>query len=305
MPRVSIGLPVYNGELLVGDALESLLNQTFSDFEIIISDNGSTDGTAEICRAYAAKDARVHYYRSPRNAGAAQNFNRIVPRAQGVYFKWAAHDDKCAPDFLVRCVEVLDRDPSVVLCYSQAMVIDADARPLHPYDLELHLDSAQPAQRFRETLRGHRCYEVFGLIRADVLRKTKLIGNYAHGDGVLLADLALRGRFHELPERLFFPRTHTTQSMNMTLDYHAYTLWFDPTKAGRLIFPCWRILAEYVKTVTHAPLTLRQRLACYCEIARWSHRWRRRLRGDLTAAARRMLNGSTEPDKSQVELRGN
>ena len=117
-PRVSIGLPVYNGERFLARAIDSLLAQDFVDFELVISDNASTDGTGEISRDYAARDPRIRYHRNERNIGAVGNFNRTLDLASGEYFKWAAHDDWCAPQFLGRCVEVLDDDPSTVLCFT-------------------------------------------------------------------------------------------------------------------------------------------------------------------------------------------
>src|SRR2546426_6424374 len=121
--RVSIGLPVFNCDPLLRQAVDSLLTQTYSDFELVISDNASTDGTEAICREYAAKDHRVRYYRGERNRGAVWNWNRVFELSGGEYFKWAAHDDLCAPDYVERCVEVLDRDPSVVLCYAETVLI--------------------------------------------------------------------------------------------------------------------------------------------------------------------------------------
>jgi len=117
-PKVSIGLPVYNGENYLRNALESILDQTFRDFEVIISDNASTDRTGEICREYAAKDPRIRYCRNDRNLGAAGNFNRAFELSSGEYFKWAAHDDVIERDFLSSCVSVLDEDPSVVACFA-------------------------------------------------------------------------------------------------------------------------------------------------------------------------------------------
>ena len=113
-PKVSLGLPVYNGENFIAQAIESILAQTFTDFELIITDNGSTDRTPKICEAYAARDRRVAYSRNPENLGAAPNFNRAFALSSGRYFKWVAHDDLIAPEFLARCVKVLDNDPSVV-----------------------------------------------------------------------------------------------------------------------------------------------------------------------------------------------
>src|SRR5579871_3942080 len=113
--RVSIGLPVHNGERYLREAIDSLLAQTYRDFELIISDNGSTDGTEAICRAYAAADPRIRYYREEQNRGCAWNWNRVFALARGEIFKWAAHDDVCAPRLVERCLEALDRCPEAVL----------------------------------------------------------------------------------------------------------------------------------------------------------------------------------------------
>src|SRR5687768_11197719 len=123
-PRLSIGLPVYNGERYLQGAIESLLSQTFDDFELIICDNASTDRTQSICTAFAARDPRVRYFRNDRNVGAAGNFNLAFRRSRGRYFKWAAHDDLHEPDYLARCVAALDADPSAVLCQTATRVID-------------------------------------------------------------------------------------------------------------------------------------------------------------------------------------
>ena len=115
IPRVTIGLPVYNGQNYLVETLESLLAQTYTDFELVISDNASTDRTEAICRQYAAGDARIRYYRNDENIGASANYNRAFELGRGEYFKWAAHDDLLAPTYLERCVEVLDANPDVVL----------------------------------------------------------------------------------------------------------------------------------------------------------------------------------------------
>jgi glycosyltransferase involved in cell wall biosynthesis len=113
--RLSIGLPVFNGEQLIEQALDSLLAQTFQDFQLIISDNASTDRTPEICKDYQARDSRVHYTCMDKNYGAARNFNRVFELASGQYFKWAAHDDIIEPTFLQQCIDVLDQNPSCAI----------------------------------------------------------------------------------------------------------------------------------------------------------------------------------------------
>src|SRR2546427_6914452 len=153
-PRVSMAVPVYNGERYLGEALDSLLAQTYHDFELIICDNASTDGTGEIARSYASMDERVRYVRNERNLGLAGNVKRAFQLSSGEYFRWHAADDVCAPQFLARCVAVLDRHPAVVLAYPRTKLIDADGRVTAAYDDGLHL---QAARRSEERRVGKEC----------------------------------------------------------------------------------------------------------------------------------------------------
>ncbi|NJM71109.1 MAG: glycosyltransferase family 2 protein [Scytonema sp. RU_4_4] len=281
-PRLSIGLPVYNGEKFIKEAIDSLLAQTFKDFELIISDNASTDKTEEICRAYAVKDKRIHYYRNEKNIGCARNFNRVFELSSGEYFKWAAHDDLHAPDFLMKCIEVLDKDDTVILCHSKTHFIDEHGKFLQNYDIQLRTDSLKPHERFHELLTKHLCYQIYGVIRASALRRTPPMGSYGHADGILLLRLGLVGRFYEIPEYLFFARSHPQQSMSMFFpnylllannnpqyslsmlpDYYSYTVWFDSSKKGKILVPHWRIFWEYLFSVWRSSLNWYQRICCY------------------------------------------
>lgn len=277
MARLGIGLPVHDGERYLAEALESLLGQTFGDFELVICDNASTDATAEIAAEYARRDGRVRVHRSPENIGAAPNFNRAFDLCRGAeLFKWAAHDDVCAPTYLERCVEALDRRPDAVLAHPRTRVIDEDGAVVEDYAYELQTDAPRAVDRFSALLVGHRCYEVFGVIRRAVLARTRRIGSFSHGDGVLLAELALLGRFVEVPEPLFLARRHDRQSMQMVGDHDSYAAWFDPKLRGRRLFPNWRIHAEFARAVRAAPLPLRERLHCGYRLLHWM-RLRRRL----------------------------
>ncbi len=207
-PRVSIGMPVYNGELYLVKAMESLLAQDFGDFELIVSDNASTDATEDICRRFAAADNRIRYHRNDTNLGAAWNFNSLFKLARGKYFKWAAHDDVCEPEFIRKCVRVLEQDSSVVLCYPRTRIIGTRGQVLQDYNVRLNADAALPPDRVRAIIADHLCFEIFGLIRSSVLRKTRLIGNFISSDRALLIELALHGRFFEIPEYLFMRRAH-------------------------------------------------------------------------------------------------
>lgn len=119
LPELSIGLPVYNGELFLKKALDSLLNQTYFNFELIISDNNSTDSTQRICQEYAKNDKRIQYIRQEKNIGAFLNFNFVLTKAQGTYFMWAAVDDYWDNDFIQKNLDVLQQNPNVVCSISK------------------------------------------------------------------------------------------------------------------------------------------------------------------------------------------
>jgi glycosyltransferase involved in cell wall biosynthesis len=288
-PMLSIGLPVYNGAQFIEEALDSILAQTLEDFELIISDNASTDGTDKICRDYAAKDSRIRYYRSEQNLGAAWNFNRVFELSLGKYFKWAAHDDVLAPNFLLKCVEILEQNSNVVLCHSYTKIIDKDGQVLHNYQANLNTNAPNPRERFHALLGRHLNIQIFGLIRTSALKMKPLMGNYSYADEILLLKLALLGRFYEIPEYLFSYRKHAQQSMSQFTpdlliyasgnskqpterlpDHHAYTIWFDPANEGQIFFPHWRIAQECLNSVWEAPLSWYERICCYLSVlARW------------------------------------
>lgn len=271
-PRVSIGLPVYNGENYLALAIDSLLAQTYQDFELIISDNASTDRTEAICRDYASRDARIRYVREQENRGAAWNFNRLVDLARGEYFTWAAHDDLRAPNWLQRCVEMLDSDWSAVLCFTRHQPIDADGKPFNsPRNLagtrrEFNSNSAH--LRYRDVLlHCDWCYEMFGLARTAVMRRTGLQRAYYGGDKMLLVELSLLGRFEEAPEVLFFPRQHAGQSSAIpsTAAQQAYV---DPASRRRFSCPdMLRFNGGYLALALAAPLPLTERLRCLLALA--------------------------------------
>ncbi len=276
-PRVSVGVPVFNGEAFLEQALNALLNQTFTDFEIVISDNGSTDRTEQICRSYAARDARIRYYRNDINRGAAWNHNRVFELARGKYFKWSTADDLCAPEFLQRCVAALDEDASAVMACPNVMEIDQHGRPLEtvtvPGTRLIPAESPLAAAhvRFREKIRfDHLCQTIYSVFRSDVLRRTDLIGNYSDSDRVLLAHVSLFGRCLILPEVLFFSRDHPGRFSRTFVGWRERKAWFDGSQDNRWTFPFWRELAELWGVISRCPLPFQERLRCYWEMVRWS-----------------------------------
>ncbi|MBK1877949.1 glycosyltransferase family 2 protein [Pelagicoccus mobilis] len=288
-PRVSIGLPVYNGSNYIRQAIDSILEQTYRDFEIIICDNASTDDTQAICEEYVKRDKRVVYHRNSSNIGAGRNYNLVVEYARGEFFKWAAHDDICHPELLEKSVERLDAEPDVVLVYSKARQIDENTNYGDSYSGSDNTALLNPVQRFRELVRPHICFQVFGLMRLDVLKDTPMIGLYARGDEILLCWLGLRGRFARIDEHLFFPRKHEEQSMAMLADKKkkkkadlvAYSVWFDPKWRNKIVLPWWISLRELIRCVVKAPISFRDKIGCFGVIMRWVCTRRRSLARDL------------------------
>jgi len=266
-PYVSIGLPVFNGENYLDGAIQSILSQSFTDFELIISDNSSTDRTQAICTAYASQDARIRYYRNERNVGAGPNFNQTVALARGRYFKWAAHDDLLMPDYLEKCVRVLEQEPTVVLCHSFTKEISATGLLITNHSQELpHGDSPLVQARFADAiLIQHPCYHVFGLMRIEVLRRTRMIASFIGSDRVLLAELILHGRFYQVPEFLFISRSHLQQSI-LAIPLHRRGHWFDTAQQNGRAFPRWRYWVEYYRCIQRTPLDATAKSACYRQL---------------------------------------
>jgi glycosyltransferase involved in cell wall biosynthesis len=282
IPRVSIGLPVYNGEKYLAAAIDSLLSQTFVDFELIISDNASTDYTADICSDYASRDHRIRYVRQPHNIGLWANFNRVFEMSRGELFRWHAADDVCASQFLERCVEVMDCDPNVVLCFSQTTIINGQGAVIfqstpsgaigtNPYGASEEserrrtqlLQSAKPHERFLGLLiYAPGVTEGFGLTRSAQLRQTLLHRPMVGSEKILLAELAFLGRFHELPESLFFSRLHENQCSQLPIAERTKRLEGAAIQSGVKIPPAVRCAVAHFGLPWKYPLTTYQRFRC-------------------------------------------
>jgi glycosyltransferase involved in cell wall biosynthesis len=272
-PRLSIGLPVYNGENYLAEAIESLLGQTYEDFELIISDNASSDGTEDICRHYEAQDRRIRYIRQPRNIGGAPNHNYLVTQARGELFKWAAHDDLYARDLLQRCVEALDKFPHVILAHSWTATVDGLGDIIAPIRYTLATASPSAPDRFRSMLYDVGGDDDGGVIRMSVLRRTALLGSYHHSDRTLVAELALHGPFYQVPDWLYFRRDHPERAERAFVTVRSWCANLDPRRSSALRNPAIRLYAEYVWAfadgIRRAPLPGADKRACYRHLLSW------------------------------------
>ncbi len=212
-PLVTVGIPVFNGEKYLREAIESVLAQEGVSFELVLADNASTDGTRDICREYAKRDARVRYHRSGENVGLNRNFKRAVKLAQGSYFTWLAHDDSLGcPRYLAEHVRYLEAHPDVMLCGCSMRVFEAENPGMATeYPMESVLPDRDWRQARLEFFRwpqpGFHGLLIYGVYRRAALLRVPLEGRLHHGNDVavdmeypILANLCRFGRIVALPQ---------------------------------------------------------------------------------------------------------
>lgn len=269
VPRLSIGLPVYNGERLLPEAIEALLGQSYKDFELIISDNASTDRTAEICHSYEEQDSRVRYIRQSRNIGMIPNHNFLVGVARGEFFKWASHDDLYARDFLQRCMDALDKHPEAALAHAWCVLMSEVGEPLQFFRYPEATAASRAPDRFRSMLVDGKGDWMYAVFRTNILRQTPLLGTYHGGERTLITESALHGTLYQVPDWLYFRRDHP----NRHLSTRGWSAIWEPRRASRLRNPAIRLYAEYlwgyVSMVRRTPLSRAEKRECYGHLARW------------------------------------
>jgi glycosyltransferase involved in cell wall biosynthesis len=272
-PRLTVGLPVYNGEKYVAESLEALLGQSFTDFELIISDNASTDSTSDICRGYEKQDSRVRYFRQSRNIGLSPNHNFVVERAQGKLFKWASNDDLYAHDLLERCIVAIDKYPDVVLVHSWTAMVDESGAVTKAFKYPLNTASQWAPERFRSLLFDSGGDDDYGIIRTEVLRRTAMKESYHHADRTIVAELSLYGRFYQVPDWLYFRRDHADRAERACPTMRSRCVNMDPRRADPLRHPAVRLYGEYiwgyVSAIRRAPLSGAERRECYRYLMQW------------------------------------
>lgn len=277
-------MPVYNGEATLRAAIGSILAQTFRDFELIIVDNGSTDGTWRICEEYVQADNRVRYFRNPRNLGVCENYNEVFRHARAPFFKWASANDVCHPDLLGHCLDTLRRRDTVVLAHPCTCIID-DAGGKQEFHEDLDLRQPDPAVRFRLLLERMRLNNMMnGVLRAEVLRGTPLHRPFFGSDISLMAEVALHGEIAQIPEYLFFRRMNRNSATKLRSESEIAE-FYRPGSRRTPLFSLWRLHGHLIGAVRRAPIGLRSRLRLFTYIVRrmvWQ-------RGDLLAEIREGL----------------
>ena len=262
-PLISVGIPVYNGDRFLSQALSSLMEQSYANCEFIISDNASTDQTQAICEEFASHDPRISYFRQRKNIGAPRNWNFVVSKASGMFFKWASANDLCDPEFIAQTGNVLLADPSIVLCYGLTMLVNEEGKPIEVYKGDRSYNEALPSSRFKSvhtylTLNNAQS----GIFRLDTLRRTQLDRLYPTGDLNLIAELALYGKLHLIPEVLLYRRQSKETFTTMLTPLELQRV-YDPDASGPYRLIRVRRFLDNIISIKRAPISLSEKLKAF------------------------------------------
>ena len=274
-PLIAVGMPVYNAEAWVRQAVVALQQQTYRDFVLIINDNASSDNTLGICEALARNDDRIRIYRNTENIGVFRNHEKVFRLSEAKYFKWASANDLCAPTFLQCCLEALESNPGAVLAYPRAVVFTDDPARGENYPHDVDIRDKSPVDRFKRVLRDVRLNNAYtGLIRADTLRKVSANNVYQGSDIVLIAKLALRGEIMRIPQYLFY-RQMNPQTASSRKDSAGLREFFASEGRDVLGRPTWDFHWHCLRAALSAPIPVEDRIRCAAHVARqfwWARR---------------------------------
>ncbi|EIT84619.1 glycosyl transferase family protein [Fictibacillus macauensis ZFHKF-1] len=250
-PLVSIGVPVFNGAKTLEKSLRAILDQEYKNIEVIISDNASTDATAQICQSLQARDHRIQYVRNKTNMGMANNFNAVVHRSQGKYFMWSAHDDYRDASFIAKCVKQLESNERAVICGSYVAFINEEGQKFDPRPYHYFRPQDMNSSDFiRSYLARYGCYEmIYGMFRLQNLKASMMIQEVFCPDYLMCFQLLLQGELELVEEELLYykwnPKTVDHYAREVAQDDQAYE--------AMAAAPFSQLIGNFVKLVTESP----------------------------------------------------
>lgn len=220
--KISIGMPVYNGQRFLKERLNSILNQTYSNFELIISDNASTDLTPKICQEYTLKDKRIRYVRQDNNMGPLWNFKFVLKQSVNEYFVWAAIDDQWHPEFLQKNIDILEKNENVVCSIGDVTYSD-----VINYEFKINNDTqknfeyryVKPAygtyeSKVRTYLKFFQASMIYGLYRREKLQKSITMNNiFAASDLAIILNVLKYGDLHVINKNLLHRYSKSSHSI--------------------------------------------------------------------------------------------
>jgi glycosyltransferase involved in cell wall biosynthesis len=256
---VCIGLPVYNGERYLNEAIQSVLEQDFADFELLISDNASTDATWAISAEYAKRDKRVRLHKNAKNVGIWQNFRIVYELSRSRYFMWMSHDDVLEPSYVSRCLEFLEANPDYILCCTMNSLMDGCGNSVGVSNWDYTLDSDSACERYGRCLENIRLpTSLYGLFRSSLLQKTRLFPGVLASDWILMLETCLEGKVYQIKEVLRCYRTK--QSIGSPQDDFELPLKAIYGDTGQKeLFPWVRFYGVLLSVIINKPLSFKTR----------------------------------------------
>tara|TARA_B110000495_G_C22883604_1_gene515334 strand:+ start:52 stop:900 length:849 start_codon:yes stop_codon:yes gene_type:complete len=252
--KISIGIPVYNGEQYIKDTIDSLLSQTFKNFEVIISDNASTDSTKKKCLDYVVQDNRIHYIQQEQNIGVWRNYFFLPSKAKSEYFMWLPVGDILHPEFLKKNIQVLERDEEIVASIGRLQYIDENNKKIpefDPYEYTNYPMKSQLDKKIAFYLRTKNSRNMGALCRTKALQKSipKII--IPMEDRMILLNLLRFGDINVIDEVLTYLRIggytakrdlidriktgHDFDKILMVLPFLPFSTWFMKKFGFRLL----------------------------------------------------------------------
>lgn len=293
-PLVSVGLPVYNGDNYIVGAIESIINQTYRNIELIISDNASTDNTESICRKYASLDNRVKYFRLNDNCGAIVNHNRVLDIAKGKYFQWICHDDECEQSYIQKCVDVLEGNPQIICCFSVIKFIDGKANVLRLSKNELSILDDDRSVRLKKFVNMQKTSvdifcAMYGLFRTEFIKKIGQLGTYIAGDQIYLLKMIFEGKLVQLKDPCLSRREHPATAfvalpkLPYYKKYRVAARWGESNCNPMFLLVNWKLMKMAFSYFYGYPMLMPEKIKCYKSLFElFVARWRRLLKELLT-----------------------
>lgn len=286
MAKLTVGMPTYNAERHIAEAIDSMLAQTHRDFELLISDNASTDRTQDICKSYQRADSRITYVRQSQNLGATENYNFVFRESNSELFKWASSNDYCTEKTLENCIKEVDRDSSVVLCYPPAKLFEKSLEDARDYEDDMVTVDESSVARFFHVIDNMALNNVMnGVTRSDALRSTPLIKEFPYADRNMVAELALIGKIVSASDCFFYRRmdAESATKLKSGADLLAH---FDPRLKRPISFANWRVFSAYLSSLMRSKIGPASMLGILPKLGRrlwWS---KSALWSDVAAAVR-------------------
>lgn len=262
VPLVSIGMPVYNGEKYIEDALESLLAQDHPNIELVISNNASTDRTAAICQEYAERYSHIKLISQPRNIGASGNFRAVVDAATGEYFMWAAHDDLWSPNYVSACVAVLQRHQRYALCASTVHFIDESGSIVNRTFENLDTTSRSTPESCAHILEQDFWCAIYGVMRIESARRAPIERPSFGMDVAALIHICMMGKLACQTDCTFYYRLFSNKTPESMMEV------FDPYRATKIVYPWSEIAIESLSAAIRSNLSWLERIQCCYAILR-------------------------------------